>query len=159
MRAVSLRGGPFFVLGSVCLGGRVLSVLRHRLGGMSVIAIVLVVLGALFVLFFVGGLVVARRRANRPDFMEHVRAADRALERARATDKGWDRAKLEEAALAALRADRPGSQWDAVHLVLVDDKPGVADDVAQLVATCADGQARVELARREGGDWYVEHVE
>ena len=126
---------------------------------MSVLAIVLVVLGALLVLFFLGGLVVARRRAARPDFYEHVRAADQALERARATDKGWDREKLEQAARAALQAERPASKWDAVHLVLVDDKPGVADDVAQLVATGADGQARVELARREGGDWYVERVE
>jgi hypothetical protein len=126
---------------------------------MSVIAIVLIALGVLFVLFFAGGLVAARRRANRPDFTEHVRAADQALEHARATDKGWDRAKLEEAALAALQAERPGSEWDAVHLVLVDDKPGVADDVAQMVVTGAGGQARVELARREGGDWYVERVE
>ena len=125
---------------------------------MSVLAIVLIVLGALFVLFFVGGLVAARRHANRPDFLEHIEDADRALERARASDRGWDRAKLEQAARAALASERPGTTWDAVHLVLVDDQPGVEQDVAQLVATGPDGQARVALARREGGDWYAQSV-
>lgn len=126
---------------------------------MSVFVIVLIVLGAILALFFVGGLIAARRQANQPDFLEHIEAADRALERARATDKGWDREKLEQAALAALRTERPGSTWDAVHLVLVDDQPGVADDVAQLLAIGPEGQVRVALARREGGDWYPHHVE
>jgi hypothetical protein len=126
---------------------------------MSVLVIVAIVLGALFVVFFAGGLIAARRRVRRPDFYEHIEAADRALERARATDRGWDRDKLEQAARAALETERPGSSWDAVHLVLVDDRPGVEDDVAQLVATGPGGQARVELARGRGGDWFAQRVE
>ena len=126
---------------------------------MSTIAIVLIVLGAILLLFFVGGLVGARRRANRPEAAAHIRAADRALEQARASDRGWDRALLEQAARSALAEQRPGSEWDAIELVLVDDRPGMADDAAHLVATGPAGQARVVLARSEGGDWFAEHVE
>jgi len=125
----------------------------------SVLGIVLIVVGALLVLLFVGGYVRARAQANRPEYGANVAAADRALEQARATDRGWDRELLREAALAALASERPGSEWDGVELVLVDDKPGVTDDVAHLVATGPDGQARVVLARREGGDWYSQRIE
>jgi hypothetical protein len=126
---------------------------------MSVLAIVLVVIGAVLLVFFVGGLIGARRRANRPGTEAAIAAADRALEQARATDRGWDRELLEQVARGALEAERPGSAWDTVDLVLVDDRPGVADDVAHLVAAGPAGQARVVLARREGGDWYSQSVE
>jgi hypothetical protein len=125
---------------------------------MSVAAIVLIVIAAVLVLFFVGGLVGARRRSNRPEAAAHILAADRALEQARATDRGWDRALLEQAARAALDEQRPGS-WESIELELVDDRPGMAEDAAHLVATGPDGHARVILARTEGGDWYAEKVE
>jgi hypothetical protein len=126
---------------------------------MSTIAIVLIVIGALMLLLFVGGFLGARRRANRPEAAAHIRAADQALEQARASDKGWDRALLEQAAREALERERPGSSWDAIELVLVDDRPGVADDRAQLSASGPGGQARVVLSRREGGEWFAERVE
>ncbi|HEX8065435.1 MAG TPA: hypothetical protein VF520_02780 [Thermoleophilaceae bacterium] len=126
---------------------------------MSVVAIVLVVLAGLMVLFFVGGLVASRRRTAGPEYAARVTAADRALEAARATDRGWDRARLEEAARSTLAEQRPGEAWDAVELVLVDDRPGVVDDAAHLVASGPSGSVRVVLARREGGDWYAERVE
>ena len=126
---------------------------------MSVLAIVLIVLGALMVIFFVGGFVGARRHANRPEYAVNVASADRALEQARASDRGWDRKLLEGAAHAALEKERPGSSWDSIELVLVDDRPGVADDVAQLAATGPDGRALVVLARHEGGDWFAERVD
>lgn len=119
----------------------------------------LIAVGALLLLLFIGGYVRARRRTSGPDYAAHVAAADRALEQARASDRGWDRDLLRGAALAALEAERPGSSWDDVHLVLVDDKPGVEDDVAHLVATGPGGDARVVLCRREGGDWYSQRVE
>jgi hypothetical protein len=125
----------------------------------STLGIVLIAVGALLLLLFLGGFLRARARANRPEYADHVAAADRALEQARASDRGWDRELLRQAALAALEAERPGSQWDGVELVLVDDKPGVTDDVAHLVASGPGGQARVVLTRREGGDWYSQRVE
>lgn len=126
---------------------------------MSTIAIVLIVVGALLLLLFVGGFLGARRRANRPEVAEHIRHADQALEQARASDKGWDRALLESAARSALEEQRPGQGWDSIELVLVDDRPGVVDDTAHLVASGAGGQARVVLSRSEGGEWFAERVE
>jgi hypothetical protein len=126
---------------------------------MSVLAIVLIVLGAVLLILFLGGYVSAQRRANRPEVARNISAADRALEQARATDRGWDRTLLEQVARGALEARSPGVSWDRVDLVLVDDRPGVAEDSAHLVASNADGQARVVLSRREGGDWFAERVE
>lgn len=126
---------------------------------MSTLAIVLIVIGALLLLLFVGGFVAARRRANRPEVAEHIRHADQALEQARASDRGWDRARLEQAARAALAKERPGETFDSIDLVLVDDRPGMVDDTAHLVGNGPGGQARVVLSRSEGGEWFAERVE
>src|SRR5262245_43803706 len=103
---------------------------------MSALAIVLIVGGAVVLLVLVGGIVAVRHRARaeEPVFAERVAAADRALETARAEDKGWDRGLLEDAAHRAVSEARPDWSYEALHLVLVDDRPGVADDRAQFVA-------------------------
>lgn len=126
---------------------------------MSVLAIVLIVLAALFVIFFVGGLVANRRHysAAPAEYARHVAEADQALEEARATDKGWDRRALEEAAWRALAEERPDYSYDTLHVVLVDDRPGVVEDRAELVAAGAGGEARVVLSRHETG-WRAERV-
>ena len=70
----------------------------------SVLAIVLIVLGALLAVLFVGGYI-ARRRHDRelaPDYLRHIAEADTALEQARAEDRGWDRAAMEQLARQAL---------------------------------------------------------
>jgi hypothetical protein len=126
---------------------------------MTVLVIVLIVLAVLLVVFFVGGLIYTRRRLNRPDFWVHVRAADAALERARAQDKGWDRVLLEEAARGALAEQRPEFAYDKLHLVLVDDRPGVEEDRAHMMALGDGGDARVILTRTGKGDWVPERIE
>jgi hypothetical protein len=127
---------------------------------MSTLAIVLIAVAAVVLIFLIGGYFTARRRAERGDRLARIAEADRALEQARAQDRGWDRALLEQACQAALRSERPDHQYDAIDLVLVDDRPGVVDDRAHLVARGGHGhEARVILARREGGDWTVERVE
>ena len=127
---------------------------------MSVLAIVLIVVGAIVMLVLVGGFLATRRRAHEEEgrFDEHVAAADRALEEARAADKGWDRALLEDAALKAVADARPGWTIDELHLVLVDDRPGVTEDRAQFVAVGSGDELRVALARRDEG-WVVERIE
>src|SRR4051794_12335842 len=120
---------------------------------MSTLAIVLIVVAVLLVLLFIGGLVVVRRRLDRPGFSADVARADRALEAARATDRGWDRELLHEAALQALSVERPGFEPRSLHLVLVDDRPGMEDDRAHLVATGPEGDARVVLSRDSAGQW------
>jgi hypothetical protein len=126
---------------------------------MSVLVVVIVVVAVLLVLFFVGGLYVSRRRLEAPDYAAHVAAADRALEEARAADRGWDRELLERAAREALASERPGSSYTELHLVLVDDRPGMTEDRAHFVAVGADGQARLVLTRAEGGDWILDRIE
>jgi hypothetical protein len=126
---------------------------------MSTLAIVLIAIGALLLVLLIGGLVVARRRLDSSDLTKNIEAADRALEHARAHDRGWDRAALELACQTALRSERPDVAYETIDLVLVDDRPGVVDDRAHLVARGGGGHARVILGRREGGDWTVERVE
>jgi hypothetical protein len=126
---------------------------------MSVLAIVLIVLAAIVLLFFVGGTVIARRRANRPGWEEHIRAADHALEQARAADRGWDRELLEAAARRALGEQRPGFEPSSLHLVLVDDRPGMEEDRAHLLAAGAGESVRLVLARDASGSWGVERLD
>jgi uncharacterized protein (UPF0262 family) len=126
---------------------------------MSVLAIVLIVAAAVILLVLVGGTVAARRRARAGEgmFDESLAAADRALEEARAEDKGWDRDLLEEAARQAVAEARPGSSYE-LHLVLVDDRPGVTEDRAQFLAVEGDERIRVTLARRDEG-WVPERID
>ena len=124
---------------------------------MSTLAIVLLVAAALLSLLFVGGLVAARRRAaaGEGELMRHLTAADRALEAARAQDKGWDRVRLEDAARAALEQQAPDFAYDELQLVLVDDRPGQDQDRAHFVARSRDGERRVVLAR-QGDTWLAD---
>ena len=128
---------------------------------MTVVLIIIGVVILLGVVFFVGGLVISTRRRHDPAFAEKVSEADAMLERARAQDKGWDRALMEAAARAGLLAERPDFDYDNLHLVLVDDRPGVEEDRAHLVAMGKDGsdQTRVILTRTGEGDWITERIE
>jgi len=123
------------------------------------VEIILIIIGVVLLLgalFFVGGYVVTRRRAEH--WSEHVAEAERALELAWAADKGWDRELLHRSAREALGSHKPGWEYTDVHLVVVDDKPGIEHDHAHLVAVGEDGEARVVLAREADGGWRVESV-
>jgi type II secretory pathway pseudopilin PulG len=126
---------------------------------MSAVAIVLIVLGALLLLLFVGGLAAAARRAREREGerVQSLAEADRALEQARAADKGWERVLLEEAARKILAQERPGWQYDRLDLVLVDDRPGVTEDRAHFLATAPDDEVRIVLTRLDGG-WIAKLV-
>jgi len=127
---------------------------------LSTLGIVLIALGAVIVLALLLGFLgaAARDRRQAPSYEQHVAAADAALEQARAADKGWNRAAMEQAARAALEESRPSWRYDELHLVLVDDRPGVSEDRAHFMAIGADGMARVILARQEDR-WVAERVE
>jgi hypothetical protein len=129
------------------------------LGAVSTIAIILLVLLAILVLLFIGGLLAARRRANETSgrLLLKIQAADRALEAARAADRGWDRVLLDEAARAAIELQRPGFRYDSLHLVLVEDRPGTEQDRAQMVAIGDEGELRLVLSRH-GDGWVAESV-
>ena len=116
---------------------------------MSVLAIVLIVLGVLLLLLFVGGYVAnARRRAaERAALHARAREADRHLADAHAQDKGWDREMLEEAARRAY-TERHGSEPQRLTLVQVVDRPGVDEDEAVF-----DADGEVVTMGRRGGEW------
>lgn len=127
---------------------------------MSVLAIVLIAVGVLVLLVLAGGFAAARRRTRAEvdsgSFEESLAKADQALEQARAADKGWDREMLEQACRQAVEEARPGSTYD-LHLVLVDDRPGVTEDRAHFLAVGED-RVKVTLARRDEG-WVAERIE
>jgi hypothetical protein len=124
---------------------------------MDLVLIIIGVLLLLGALFFVGGYV-ARQRRN-VDWSQHVAEAEQALETAWAADKGWDRELLHRSAREALGSHKPGWEYTDVHLVVVDDRPGMEQDKAQLVAVGEDGESRVVLAREADGGWRVESVD
>jgi len=127
---------------------------------MSTLAIVLIVVGVVILLLFAGGVAAARRRSRLQagTLEQHVAEADRALEQARAADRGWDRARMEAVARQAVSEARPGWSYDRLDLVLVDDRPGVEEDRAHFVASGGEGQLRVVLGRR-GGEWVSERAD
>ena len=127
---------------------------------MTTLEIVLIAIAVVILLVFLGGLAGARRRdrRNAGRFEAHVARADRALQQARASDRGWDKAVMEEAVRSALREQRPEFGYDHLHLVLVDDQPGVDEDRAHFMAVGSDGDARVVLART-GDHWGAESVD
>lgn len=126
---------------------------------MSALAIVLIAIAAIVAVFLLGGFLAARRRRSWPGWEQHIAQADRALEAARAADRGWDKELLHGAARRALSERRPDFEPVSLDLVLVDDRPGVEDDRAHLVAAGADRSVRVVLARDASGAWTVESVD
>jgi hypothetical protein len=126
---------------------------------MSTLAIVLIVVAVVFLVLFVFGFLASRRRLDRQDFAGDVAAADQALEQARAEDRGWNRQLLDQAARQALGAERPTFDWDSLELVLVDDRPGVEEDRAHLMAVGPQDRVRVVLAREPDGRWIAERIE
>ncbi len=127
----------------------------------STFAIVLIAVGAVLAVFILLGLLGARARARRRagSWEEAVRSADAALAQAAASDRGWQREAMESAARSALDQQRPGWAYRAIHLVLVDDRPGIEEDRAHFVAIGDGGdETRVVLAR-QGDSWSAERVD
>ena len=128
---------------------------------MSTLAIVLIVFGVIVLIAVILGFLGAQRRdrMRAGHWEQHVRAADAALADAAATDRGWQREVMEQAARAALTEMRPDWAPRDLLLVLVDDKPGIDEDRAHFVAVNEGGdEARVVLAR-QGDLWVAERVD
>lgn len=127
----------------------------------STLATVLLIAAAVLALMLLFGFLGLRARDRRQagSWEEHVRSADAALAQAAATDRGWHRQAMEAAARVALEEQRPGWRYEGLHLVLVEDRPGIEEDRALFVAVADGGdEARVLLAR-EGDRWSAERVD
>lgn len=120
---------------------------------MSTLTIILIVVAVVLIALFIGGLAAARARDRElaPQYDEHLREADHALERARAQDRGWEPSLLEGAVREALSQSHAGTEFDDLVLVLVDDRPGVHEDRAHYEAHAGDQRVRVVLTRDDRG--------
>jgi hypothetical protein len=118
----------------------------------SALAVVLIVVALLVLALVAGGYVAVARRtgARDPKLIEQLRRAERELAQAHATDKGWDRSTLEEAARAA--ATQRFGPVRALRLVQVIDKPGTDADQAVFRVETDDGEHSITLGR-SGGAW------
>jgi Flp pilus assembly protein TadB len=128
---------------------------------MSALAIVLIVLAAILLIALVLGFLGTRARDRRQagSWEERVRAADAALAEAAASDRGWQREVMENAAHTALSESRPEWRYGPLLLVLVDDRPGIEEDRAHFVAVGEGGdEARVVLSR-QGDQWVAERID
>ena len=126
----------------------------------STFGLIILILTAVMVVFFIGGLIAVSVRSKRGAgaYAEHLREADQALEVARASDRGWDRELMEGVARSALSEARPDFSYGDLHLVLVEDRPGMEEDRAHFVAVGADGEQRIVLGRQDGA-WVAESVD
>lgn len=119
---------------------------------MSALAIILILLGALLLILFLGGAVANARRRREADerLRERVEAANEALAEAHAQDRGWDPAVLEQSAREAFAARNPGSAVEELHLVQVIDRPGTDADEAVFRVVGGGREDTVRLGRRDG---------
>ena len=123
------------------------------------LAIAIGVILVVIVLLALGGIVVNRRTraAGAASFEEHVLRADHDLAAAHATDRGWARETLEQAARRALAERHPGAEPDSVQLVQVIDRAGTDEDKAVFVADAGGRRHELTLGRR-GDDWVAEDL-
>jgi type II secretory pathway pseudopilin PulG len=125
---------------------------------MTWLIIVLVVVGILVLLALGGALAGSRVRQRRSArFQEQLAGADRALAAARASDRGWDRTAIEDAARQAVARERPEVAVLQLVLVQVVDRPGTDEDRVMLHAVHAGGVLSVTLGRVRG-EWTPEAV-
>ena len=65
---------------------------------------------------------------------------------------------MEAAARTALEEHRPGWRYRDLHLVLVDDRPGIEEDRAEFMAIGDDGDEAAVVLSRQGDHWSAERV-
>jgi hypothetical protein len=116
---------------------------------------IVIVLGVLATLLAIGGYIANRRWAAERErrFAEELRRANRALAAAHAADKGWEPARLEA---AARREFGPRGEIRELHLVQVEDRPGIEEDRAVFRVTDANGRHHELALARRGDDWVAE---
>jgi hypothetical protein len=121
---------------------------------------IVIVFGVLATLLAIGGYVANRRimRERERRFLAELERANHALAAAHAADKGWDPARLDAAARREFARVHPGAEIRDVHLVQVDDRPGIEEDRAVFHIVGPDGRHRELGLARRGDDWVADEV-
>lgn len=116
--------------------------------------IVVIAVVAVLLLLAVGGAIATSRRAKaqEPQLLADLEAVNDALAAAHAADKGWEPERLRAAAEAAFAERHPGVEPEALTLVQVDDRPGIAEDRA-VFRVVAAGTAHELVLGRSGDGW------
>ena len=109
----------------------------------------LIIVIVVIVVLAVGGIIARSQqlKRSRPAFERSLEQVNRDLAAAAASDRGWDRATLEDAARRIYAAEHGGEPLELV-LVEVRDRPGTDEDEA--VFRCGD--KHLTLGRRDG-EW------
>jgi hypothetical protein len=113
-----------------------------------------VIIVVVLLLLAIGGYYARSRqlKRSRPAFERSLDQVNRDLAAAAATDRGWDRSTLEDAARRIYASERGGEPAD-LQLVEVRDRPGTDED--QAVFRC--GGEHLTLGRRDG-EWVRESL-
>ena len=116
--------------------------------------IIVIVVFVLLDLLAIGGWIATRRRTRAGDaaLLATVASVNDALAAAHAEDKGWEPARLQEAAREAFTSAHPGVEPETLQLVHVDDRPGIANDRAIFKVVAAGAEHDLVLGR-EGDGW------
>jgi hypothetical protein len=119
----------------------------------NALEIVVIVVVLLVLVLGIGGYVASgrRHRADEGALKTELEAANEALALAHASDKGWERAILDEACRAAF-ADRSAAEIRELQLVQVVDRPGTEEDQAVFRVVTDHGSEYLHLDRH-GDAW------
>ncbi|MEA2340060.1 MAG: hypothetical protein QOG11_137 [Solirubrobacteraceae bacterium] len=117
---------------------------------MSTLDIVLLAIAAVLVVLVLVGTRIARRRQEFREaaLREKLAAANEALADAHASDNGWERASLEQAA-----RDAHSGPVESLHLVQVVDRPGTDADEAVFQVVGEGGRISEVRLGRVGDRW------
>ena len=108
-----------------------------------------VIIVVVLLLLAIGGYIARTQqlKRSRPAYERSLDQVNRELAAAAASDRGWDRSTLEDAARRIYASERGGDPPDLL-LVEVRDRPGTDED--QAVFRC--GTEQLTLGRRDG-EW------
>ena len=121
---------------------------------MNALEIVVLVIVLLVLVLGIGGYIASGRRHRADDdaLQKELEAANEALALARASDRGWERALLDEACRAAF-AERSAAEIRELQLVQVVDRPGTEEDQAVFRVVTDHGSEYLHLDRH--GDVWI----
>jgi hypothetical protein len=119
----------------------------------------LIIVLAVLAVLAVGGFFARRMwlRRTESQFRAQLEQANHDLAEAAAADRGWDRAKLEDA-VRRIYAEQRGREPAELLLTEVLDRPGTDEDNA-IFSVEAEGRRETLTLGRRDGEWMLQSLE